>query len=132
MQVITALLISTLAGLSTILGGLVIFFKFKETNVSKFITASLAFSLAIMIGISITDLIPESTYIILNNYGITKGIFYCLIMFLIGIILIKYLNKLITKSENNKNDLYKLKLKEIRGINLVLLSLRGTIQMLLF
>lgn len=107
MQIIGALLISTLAGLSTILGGLVIFFQFKEKNINKFITASLAFSLAIMIGISITDLIPESTYILISTYGLNKGIIYSLIFFIIGIILIKYLNKIISRAES-KNDLYKL------------------------
>lgn len=107
MQIIGALLISTFAGLSTVLGGLVIFFKFKEKNINKFITASLAFSLAIMIGISITDLIPESTYILISTYGLNKGIIYSLIFFVIGIILIKYLNKIISKAES-KNDLYKL------------------------
>lgn len=107
MQIIGALLISTFAGLSTVLGGLVIFFKFKEKNINKFITASLAFSLAIMIGISITDLIPESTYILISTYGLNKGIIYSLIFFVIGIILIKYLNKTISKAES-KNDLYKL------------------------
>ncbi len=108
MQLISALLISSLAGLSTIIGGLVIFFKFKEKNINKFITASLAFSLTIMIGISITDLLPESTYILLSNYGITKGIILTLILFILGIFLIKYLNKLIKNTENKKSDLYKL------------------------
>ena len=80
MQLLSALLTSTLAGLSTVLGGLVILFKFKSENITKFITASLAFSLAIMIGISITDLLPESTFILLKNYGITKGIFLIIIL----------------------------------------------------
>lgn len=108
MEIIGALLVSTIAGLSTVLGGLVIFFKFKSDNINKFITASLSFSLAIMIGISITDLIPESTYILLLHHGIGKGIIYSILAFLIGIILIKYLNKLIAKAKINKNDLYKL------------------------
>ena len=107
MEIIGALLVSTIAGLSTILGSLVIFFKIKEVNINKFITASLAFSLAIMIGISITDLIPESTYILLANYGIGKGIIYSLIAFLFGIILVIILHKLMNKAES-KSDLYKL------------------------
>ena len=85
----------------------VLFFKFKENNINKFITFSLAFSLAIMIGISITDLIPESTYKLLLNYGIEKGIIYSLITFILGIITIKYLHQLMNKTEQ-KNDLYKL------------------------
>ena len=107
MEIIGALLVSTIAGLSTMFGALVIFFKFKEQNINKFITASLSFSLAIMIGISITDLIPESSYILLSNYGIGKGILASLLAFIIGIILVKYLHKLMDKTETT-NDLYKL------------------------
>lgn len=107
MEIIGALLVSTIAGLSTMLGAFVIFFKCKEQNIHKFITTSLAFSLAIMIGISITDLIPESTYILLSSYGIGKGIVVSVITFIIGIILIKYLHKLMDKTEQ-ANDLYKL------------------------
>ena len=107
MEIICVLLVSTIAGLSTMLGALVIFFKFKEKNINKFITASLSFSLAIMIGISITDLIPESTYILLSSYGIGKGILFSFIAFIIGIILVKYLHKLMDKTEAT-NDLYKL------------------------
>ena len=107
MEIIGALLVSTIAGLSTILGAFVIFFKFKENNINKFITTSLAFSLAIMIGISITDLIPESSYILLSNYGIGKGILFSILAFIIGMILVKYLHKLMDKTEA-QNDLYKL------------------------
>ena len=108
MEIIGALLVSTIAGLSTVLGGLVIFFKFKEDNIVKFITGSLAFSLAIMIGISITDLIPESTFVLLKNYGIEKGIILSFVSFIIGIILIHYLQRLIRKTEIKRSDLYKL------------------------
>lgn len=107
MQLLRALLISTIAGFSTLIGALVIFFNFKSDNITKFITASLSFSLSVMIGISITDLIPESTYFLLSSYGITKGIIYSFTLFLVGIILVLYLNKLIKKTAS-KNDLYKL------------------------
>ena len=117
MEIIGALLVSTIAGLSTMLGAFVIFFKCKEQNVHKFITASLAFSLAIMIGISITDLIPESTYILLFSYGIGKGIIFSFIAFSIGIILIKYLHKLMDKTEQ-ANDLYKLGILNMLALTL--------------
>lgn len=108
MEIIGALLVSTIAGLSTVIGGFVIFFKFKEQNINKFITFALSFSLAIMIGISITDLIPESTFILLQNYGVGKGIIYSSLSFLIGVILINVIHKKIENAELNKNDLYKL------------------------
>ncbi len=107
MQFGYALLLSFVAGLATVIGGLIIFFKFKEDNINKFIVGALAFSLTIMIGISITDLIPESTYVLLSNLGISKGIIYSFLAFLLGILAIKYLN-VITKRMEQKNDLYKL------------------------
>ena len=108
MEIIGPLLISTIAGLSTILGSLVIFFKLKTYFINKFITLCLSFSLAIMIGISITDLIPESTYIIITNYKLFKGIIICLTTFLVGIFLILWINKKISQKEWGSKDLYKL------------------------
>lgn len=108
MEIIGPLLISTIAGLSTVLGSLVIFFKFKDYQINKFISFCLSFSLAIMIGISITDLIPESTYIIITNYKLAKGIFFSIITFIIGVILILWINKKISKAEWSNGDLYKL------------------------
>ena len=61
-----------------------------------------------MIGISITDLIPESTFILLKNFGVEKGIVLSFIAFIIGIILIHCLQKIIKKTEMKKSDLYKL------------------------
>ena len=107
MEIIGPLLVSTIAGLATVLGALVIFMHFKEKNIEKFIVVSLAFSAAIMIGISITDLIPSSSLVLLQNYGINKGIVYAFIFFILGIFLIKFLNKIMLKVEA-KSDLYKL------------------------
>ena len=106
MEIIGALLISTMAGLSTMIGSLVIFFHFKKDNINKFITFSLAFSLSIMIGISITDLIPESSFILLNTYGVGRGVLWSLLAFIIGVILINIIEKKIKKVDNN--DLYRL------------------------
>jgi len=108
MEIIGPLLISTIAGLSTVFGALIIFFKLKEQNINRFITFCLSFSLAIMIGISITDLIPESTYIIITNYKLFKGILICLITFILGILLILWINNKIAKEEWGTKDLYKL------------------------
>ena len=60
-----ALLCSTLAGLTTLLGGIIIFFTKK--NNKKILISSLAFASGVMITVSITDLIPES-YALLKNY----------------------------------------------------------------
>ena len=107
MKILIPLLISSIAGLSTVLGSLVIFFNISKRNIDKFITFCLSFSLSVMICISITDLIPNSTFILLSEYNLLKGIVICLISFIIGVISINIINKRINKLKNN-NNLYKL------------------------
>ena len=102
MEIIGPLLIATIAGLSTVLGGLVVLFKIKRKNVSKFITFCLSFSLSIMILLSITDLIPESSNIIIEKIGILPGILLSVITFIIGGSIINIINKRI-KNTSLKN-----------------------------
>lgn len=106
MKIIYPLLISTIAGLSTVLGTIVIFFKISKQNITKFITFCLSFSLSVMICISITDLIPNSTFIILKKYSLLKGISICFISFLIGIISVSIINRKI-REEKVGDNLYR-------------------------
>ena len=92
MPIIGPFLVSSIAGLSTVLGSFVIFFHWKKDNINKFITFCLSLSFSVMIGLSITELIPESTFIIITNYKIAKGIFLCFLIFFLGVGLIHYLN----------------------------------------
>ena len=105
MTTLNAFIISSLAGLSTLIGSIVIFFNIKRENINKFITYSLAFSISIMIGISITDLIPTSLFNILIRFKLFYGLFIFLICFFLGFIAIYILNKLM---KNQNNSLYKL------------------------
>ena len=102
------ILISTIAGLSTVLGSLVIFKKWERENINKFITFCLSLSLIIMIGISITELIPEASYAILTEYKLAKGIIISLLVFIIGILSVYLINKKIEKSSSSDLDLYRL------------------------
>ena len=99
-NIIIPLILSTLAGLSTLIGAIPIFFKIKEKNLNKFISFCLSFSIAIMISISIFDLIPTSFFEIVNFYGVSKT-------FIISYIIITYLSSLVEK-ESKGIDLYKL------------------------
>ncbi len=101
------LLISSIAGLSTLIGAFLTFFKIKKKNYNKFITFCLSFSIAIMIGISILDLIPESFFQYFNVYGISKSIILLIVAFIISYIFITTLSMLI-KKESQKEDLYRL------------------------
>lgn len=107
MSFLAPLIVTTIAGLSTVLGSLVIFLKWKECHVNRFIAFCLSLSLAVMIGLSITELIPESTFVIITNYKLAKGIFFCIFTFLIGVFLVFWLNNKMN-CEMEKQDLYKL------------------------
>ena len=94
-------IITFLAGISTILGIIPIYFK-KDKN--KIINLSLSFSSGVMICISLFSLIPESFHLI-NN------IIFVLIFINIGFIISSYTDKFISKRINN--NLYRLGLVSI-------------------
>ena len=103
-------LISLIAGLSTLLGTIFIFIKYK--NVNKFISMSLSFSAFIMILISIFDLIPSSVLNIFNKYKYF-GFVISSIAFIIGFLVIKICNKMVGKLEKEGSGLYKVGLLSI-------------------
>ncbi len=105
MPFIYAILLSTIAGFSTLLGYLVVFLKIPSNKINEFITLSLSFSIAIMIGVSITDLLPESLLYIFYKYSIYPSITITLLSFIIGFILTYLINYLLNK---NDDSLYKL------------------------
>ena len=102
---IYAFLISSIAGLSTLIGCLFIFIKVK--NINKFISISLSFSAIVMILISIFDLIPGSFFTLFFKYKYL-GITISIVSFIVGILLIKISNRIIYKLEEKGSSLYKL------------------------
>ncbi len=78
-----AFLITTLAGISTIIGFFVIFIKRKSYN--KIIVSSLSFASGVMICTSITDLIPESIILINNKLSSLGTTILCFLGILFGI-----------------------------------------------
>jgi len=78
-----AFVLTILAGLSTMIGTIAIFIKKKDHN--KIVLSSLAFAAGVMITVSITDLIPESIFllryylstfstILISFFGIVLGV----------------------------------------------------------
>lgn len=100
-----AFLISTLAGLSTLIGCIFIFIKIK--NINRFLSISLSFSSCVMILISIFDLIPNSFFEIFFKYRYT-GLLMCVFVFSLGVFLINISNKIVNKLEEKGSSLYKL------------------------
>ncbi len=105
MEIFGPLLISTVAGLSTVIGGLIVYLKIKR--VEEFITFCLSFSLSVMLSISVIELIPGSSLVITREYGYILGFIIIIFTFVLGVILVNFINKKIKKSSvspaSNKN-----------------------------
>ena len=104
-------LLTIIAGLSTLIGSIVIFIK--NNNKEKIIISSLAFASSVMFFISITDLIPESYNMFKNTFKTFPLIIIILININIGIILSFYIKKYIPEKEDN---LYKVGLISMLAI----------------
>lgn len=107
-----ALIISLIAGMSTLLGYLFIYIKGDK---NKIISKCLGFASGVMISISIIDLLPSS----ITNLNITNkyiiSISYSFILFWIGFLLAHFISKLV---KDNDNKLYKTGLITMIGIML--------------
>lgn len=103
-NVVYSLLISSFAGISTLLGGLVVYFKFKDKN--SFIAFALSFSLSVMISLSIFELLPDSFITLSSRFGLLVGIIFTSVMFLVGKFLVTKINKKLALLQN-KDNLYR-------------------------
>lgn len=99
-QVLYAFLITTMAGLSTVIGSLLIFVKKKTNNI---IIGSLAFAAGVMTCVSLTDLLPEATNLLSETFAIFPTILLCLIFVIIGILVSMGIDKYLP-SNNDKTD----------------------------
>ena len=103
-NVVYSLLISSFAGISTLLGGLVVYLKFKDKN--GFIAFALSFSLSVMISLSIFELLPDSFITLSSRFGLLVGIIFTTVMFLVGKFLVTKINKKLALLQN-KDNLYR-------------------------
>lgn len=98
-----AFLLTTLAGLSTVIGAFVIFFSKNKKD--SIIIGALGFASGVMIMVSFSDLIPNSYLLFSNTYSIIVSILLLLIAMNMGVLISKSINKLIP---SNNNGLYRL------------------------
>lgn len=103
MNIKYSFILTTIAGLSTLIGYLIIFLKPKKQD--SIIISSLSFAAGIMISASIFDLIKESFDYYKTTYNYFTIILLISIFITIGILISSILNKNI-KTEDNK--LYKI------------------------
>lgn len=98
-----AFTLTTLAGLSTLLGTIPIYLNIKKEN--NIICASLSFAAGVMLSISILDLLPES-FNLLKGISDFLKIITIFISLISGIIISDLIDKRIEKKETN--SLYKI------------------------
>ena len=110
MNITYSFFLTLIASFSTLIGTLCIFIKYK--NINKVITLSLLFSSLVMIFISFFDLMPTSLKLLNLNYNISITIILFLIFFILGILLILFIDKKIP----NNDKLYKVGIISMIGL----------------
>lgn len=105
-EILIPFIISLIAGLSTLIGYLFIYIKPSKT--SDFIGTSLAFSMTIMMIISITDLIPEGFFYLKGEYNFFLAVLILLVTMFAGYGLNRLIGRKINKSKKEQGSLYKL------------------------
>lgn len=103
-----AFILSFLAGISTVIGALVIFFDKRKNN--KIVEVSLSFASGVMICVSLTDLLPNSFKMILDSNNLFPKIILSLIFMTFGIIISMLIDKYLPDNNLNTDNksLYKI------------------------
>ena len=93
-------IITSIAGLSTMLGSILIFFKYRNTD--KVVCSALSFAAGVMLTVSATDLIPSSITGLLNIYYLFPALLIALISIVFGIAISTLINKYIPDINSEK------------------------------
>lgn len=104
-----AFTLSFLAGISTVIGALIIFLD-KNKN-EKIVIGSLSFAAGVMICVSLTDLLPSSYNLILNGAKAFPKVMLTLIFMVIGIIISMLIDKYLPDQASDRKggkSLYKI------------------------
>jgi|LFRM01.1.fsa_nt_gb ZIP family zinc transporter len=94
-----AFILTTLAGLSTLLGSFLIFVKNKNKDIT--IVTTLSFAIGVMISVSLLDLLP-SAYQLLNSFNNFPKILIIAIIMVIGILFGIIIDKYLPNESNNQ------------------------------
>lgn len=100
-----AFFLSSIAGISTLIGFLFIFIKKDREGV---ISKALGFASGVMLTISIIDLIPNSLDLIIKKYKFIYPVFLVLLGFLMGVIISSIIDSKVEKTSKKGSKLYKL------------------------
>ena len=90
-HIIGAFILTLAAGLSTGIGGLVVFFSNIKSN--RLLAISMSFAAGVMIYVSFVEMLPEAQISLKDIYGSNYGGFISVSLFFIGMLLV-YLLKM--------------------------------------
>ena len=96
--IVTALILTLIAGSATGLGGALVLFKKKLS--SNFLAGALGLSAGVMIFISLAEMFPQAQAEIMASGSLTHGKAYVLIAFFVGMGIITLIDFLIPEYEN--------------------------------
>ncbi|HJJ08330.1 MAG TPA: ZIP family metal transporter [Bacilli bacterium] len=102
MNIKLGFILSFIAGLSTLIGSVFIFFNNKKKD--NIILAALAFASGVMSFVSFFDLIPEAFNILNKSYNNIFSLINILLFIIIGIVLSILIDKLLPDKTYNKKD----------------------------
>lgn len=108
-----SLLVSALAGLSTMFGSIFIFFKRTD---KKILISSLAFAAGVMVCVSLTDLLPSSFSMIGNIYRLFPCFLVVMIFMVLGIIFSMLIDKYLPDNGYSDSNLYRVGLISMLAI----------------
>lgn len=97
-NILEAFLFTMVAGLSTGIGGAVVFFA-KSLDM-RFLAISLGLSAGVMIYVSLVEIFPEARQLLAQEHGDKMGLLYTILAFFGGVLLIAIIDKLIPCEEN--------------------------------
>ncbi|MCX7861754.1 MAG: zinc transporter ZupT [Bacteroidales bacterium] len=97
-NLLIAFIITFLAGISTGIGGSIVFFSQKINE--KLLTASLGFSAGVMLYVSFMELMPQSLQHIMYSYDEKISYIYMVIAFFTGIMFIALIDQLVPEADN--------------------------------
>lgn len=98
-----SLLLTVLAGFSTLIGYFIVYIK--KDNYNKIIVGALSFASGVMICTSISDLIPESINLLSDNFQMVGTISLCFLGLLFGTVISMIIDYYVPDSfsDNNKS-----------------------------
>lgn len=117
------LILSLIAGLSTVIGAFILFFS--KTQSKKLITFALSFSAGVMITVSFTDLFSSAEETLIKHNGNFKGILLSLFFLICGALIALLIDKFIPNEAVTLNNSSSKKLYRVGFVSMIALMIHN-------